>query len=150
MSSLHWPCHAHAQQTQNICITFIQCWTNVEDVGPTLYKGYTNVCVCWECGWTALNSRQIKHIGTKLETFTQHCVNRSALALQNKGTQCPWNGPLSVAESRCWFSYGENRPIDTQNLYWRIYHCGLVTASGDQPYHIQTLSQTGFNISHAT
>ena len=32
-----------AQQTQNICITFIQCWTNVEDVGPTLYKCYTNV-----------------------------------------------------------------------------------------------------------
>ena len=25
-------------QTQNICITFVQCWTNVEDVGLTLYK----------------------------------------------------------------------------------------------------------------
>ena len=22
---------------------FMQCWTNVEDVGPTLYKWYTNV-----------------------------------------------------------------------------------------------------------
>ena len=31
------------QQTQNICITCIQCWTNVEDAGPTLYKCYTNV-----------------------------------------------------------------------------------------------------------
>ena len=31
-----------SQQTQNICITFIQCWTNVEDVGPTLHKCYTN------------------------------------------------------------------------------------------------------------
>ena len=30
-------------KTKNICITFIQCWTNVEDVGPTLYKCYTNV-----------------------------------------------------------------------------------------------------------
>ena len=27
----------------NSCITFIQCWTNVEDVGPTLYTYYTNV-----------------------------------------------------------------------------------------------------------
>ena len=27
----------------NICITFVQCWNNVEDVGPTLYKCYTNV-----------------------------------------------------------------------------------------------------------
>ena len=31
------------EQTSNICITFIQCWSNVEDVGPTLYKCYTNV-----------------------------------------------------------------------------------------------------------
>ena len=31
------------KQTQNVCITFIQCWTNVENVGPTLYKCYANV-----------------------------------------------------------------------------------------------------------
>ena len=33
----------YSPQTQDICITFVQCWTNVEDVGPTLYKCYTNV-----------------------------------------------------------------------------------------------------------
>ena len=35
-----------SQQTRNICITFLPCWTNVEDdedVGPTLYKCYTIV-----------------------------------------------------------------------------------------------------------
>ena len=31
------------QLTQNICITFVQGRTNVEDVGPTLYKCYTYV-----------------------------------------------------------------------------------------------------------
>ena len=31
------------QYTQNICITFVQSWANVEDVGPALYKCYTNV-----------------------------------------------------------------------------------------------------------
>ena len=31
------------QQIQNICITFVQRWTNVFDVGLTLYKYYTNV-----------------------------------------------------------------------------------------------------------
>ena len=31
------------QWTPNICITFVQCWTNVADVGLTLYKCYTNV-----------------------------------------------------------------------------------------------------------
>ena len=32
-----------SQQAQNICITFVQCWTNVEDVGPMLYKCDANV-----------------------------------------------------------------------------------------------------------
>ena len=32
-----------AQQTQNICIPFVQRRPNVFDVGPTLYKCYTNV-----------------------------------------------------------------------------------------------------------
>ena len=32
-----------SQQTQSICITFVQCRTNVEDVGPTMYKCYTNI-----------------------------------------------------------------------------------------------------------
>ena len=27
----------------NQFVNFVQCWTNVEDVGPTLYKCYTNV-----------------------------------------------------------------------------------------------------------
>ena len=27
---------------RNICITFIQCWASVEDVGPTLYNCFTN------------------------------------------------------------------------------------------------------------
>ena len=35
-------CAAIPVNTQSICITFVQCWTNVEDVGPTLYKCYTN------------------------------------------------------------------------------------------------------------
>ena len=33
----------HTQQTQSICITFVQRRPNVQDVGPTLYKCYTNV-----------------------------------------------------------------------------------------------------------
>ena len=32
-----------SKQTQNICITFAQRRPNVFDVGPTLYKSYTNV-----------------------------------------------------------------------------------------------------------
>ena len=30
--------------TYNICITIIQCWSNVEDVGPTLNKWLLNLC----------------------------------------------------------------------------------------------------------
>ena len=47
---IHIPA-VHTKGTQNICITFIQCCTNVEDVGPTLYKSYTNVCVYWVGSW---------------------------------------------------------------------------------------------------
>ena len=39
-----------SQQIQNICITFVQRRPNIFDVGPTLYKCYTNVlCLlrCW-------------------------------------------------------------------------------------------------------
>ena len=39
------PANCVFQQTQNICITFTQRRPNVFDVGPTLYKCYTNVAV---------------------------------------------------------------------------------------------------------
>ena len=44
----HWAGGGPTQQTQNICIAFVQRRHNVFDVGPTLYKCYTNVCVYWE------------------------------------------------------------------------------------------------------
>ena len=37
-----------AQQTQNICIKFVQHRPNIFDVGPTLYKCYANVLFCTE------------------------------------------------------------------------------------------------------
>ena len=40
-----------SQQTQNICIPFVQRRLNVFDVGSTLYKCYTNgLCLLW-CLW---------------------------------------------------------------------------------------------------
>ena len=33
----------NTKQTQNICIQFVQRRPNVFDVGPTLYKCYTNI-----------------------------------------------------------------------------------------------------------
>ena len=38
------------QQTK--CTTFIQCWANVEDVGPTLYECFTNVLCLLESSET--------------------------------------------------------------------------------------------------
>ena len=38
------------QLTQNTCMTFLQCWANVEDVGPTLFKCNTNVLCFLRCG----------------------------------------------------------------------------------------------------
>ena len=36
-------CNVHNHQTQNICIAFVQRRPNVFEVGPSLYKCYTNV-----------------------------------------------------------------------------------------------------------
>ena len=41
VNGLHAILHQNPAE-KNICITFVQCWTNVEDVGPTLYKCCTN------------------------------------------------------------------------------------------------------------
>ena len=42
-TTLHVQFFCENNKPANICITFIQCWANVQDVGPTLYKYYTNV-----------------------------------------------------------------------------------------------------------
>ena len=45
-----------SKQTQNIGITFIQRRPNVLDVGPTLYKCYTNIlCLLGWCVMPPLN-----------------------------------------------------------------------------------------------
>ena len=38
------------QQTQNICVTCLQCWPNDLDVGPILYTCYKNVLLLLGCG----------------------------------------------------------------------------------------------------
>ena len=46
-SSKQYQTSCYSQQTQNICITFVERRRNVFDVGPTLYKCYTNVLIYW-------------------------------------------------------------------------------------------------------
>ena len=63
--------HAHTnfeftQRTQNICITFVQRWPNVFDVGPTLYKCYTNI-LCLLC------SIHMIHKTKRLKTWSVQC-----------------------------------------------------------------------------
>ena len=45
-------CAYISQQTQNICVAFIQRPPNVFDVGPTLYKCYTTVLCLMACFYT--------------------------------------------------------------------------------------------------
>ena len=54
----------NSQQTQTICITFIQWRPNVFDVGPTLYKCYTNgLCLLgWLLGRDIVNVAVMTHI----------------------------------------------------------------------------------------
>ena len=50
---IHVSTSNHTQQSQNICITFIQRRPNVFDVGPTLYV-IQMFCVCWVCAAESL------------------------------------------------------------------------------------------------
>ena len=50
------------QQTQNICITFVQCRPNVSDVGPTLYKCDTNVLCFLGCNYFPANKKHVYNI----------------------------------------------------------------------------------------
>ena len=71
------------EQTQNICIIFIQCWTNAEDVGPSLYKCYTNIlCLLGRSvqnhslklyhhtAIASITARAIRHQNIKLPSFS--------------------------------------------------------------------------------
>ena len=44
---IYWLCESSVDfgypENTNFCKTFIQCWTNAEDFGPTLYICYSNV-----------------------------------------------------------------------------------------------------------
>ena len=51
-------CEHSSQQTQNICITFVQSRPNVFDVGPTMYKCHTNgLCLLGEGVLCRANSK---------------------------------------------------------------------------------------------
>ena len=52
-----------SQQTQNICIAYVQRRPNVSDVGPALYKGYTDV-LCLLVDWMVRSSPHHPHIPT--------------------------------------------------------------------------------------
>ena len=53
--------HYQSQQTQNICITFVQRWPNVFDVGPTFHKCYANVLCLLDNTLLYYRSRLICH-----------------------------------------------------------------------------------------
>ena len=42
-----------SQQTQNVCVRFTQCLTDVEAVGPTLYKCFVFAGLSGEVGQSA-------------------------------------------------------------------------------------------------
>ena len=63
--------HTSSQKTQCICRTFVQCWTNVENVWPTLYKYCTNV-LCQLGYWSYLIkniSQPVSHPELQLRAY---------------------------------------------------------------------------------
>ena len=63
----------HSQQTQNICITFVQRRPNVFDVDPTLYKYYTK-CLLFTRICTKPNS---KCDGKSVDSEDEHILENN-------------------------------------------------------------------------
>ena len=85
-----------AQQTQNIWMTFVQCWSSVEDAGPTLYKCHTNVCVYWVISDS--NDRKIQYL---LSVFPQ---SNKAVRERETYFSIPPASQTWRSESRPWCS----------------------------------------------
>ena len=77
-------CYMNPQQTQNICITFVQRRPNVFDAGPTLYKCYTNVLCLLDQPW------RVYTLTGSFRLTVPHGVG---------------GGPGAVAEAACWDSH---------------------------------------------
>ena len=60
-----------SQQSQSIFITFVQCWTNVEDVGPALYQCYKNVLCLLGCPSDLSEQMWLSHERTDERTNKQ-------------------------------------------------------------------------------
>ena len=77
-----------SRQSQNICLAFIQRRPNVFDVGPTLYKSYTNVLCLLR--WNNNRRREWRPINSSLLCNHQvgGCVAHLLLTLRS--FKDPW------------------------------------------------------------
>ena len=112
-----WTCRARttvfsAQQTQTICIPFIQCWPNVFDVGPTLYKNYTNIlCLLGVSGYV--------HVCLSALSWFLICEDDELLVCCLWGFSC-WLSYLS----RLAFSWFNLASCEKMNEY--VYRTSLI------------------------
>ena len=116
------------QQTRKICITFIQRRPNVFDVGPTLYKCYTNV-LCF-LGWEQLSL--VRAI---------HCLSNFSLSVNQANTRRWTNVGL------IWVSVALNSICSASCFSWERAYCSerahtevnfrLITVQGDIEAHTQ-------------
>ena len=60
------------QQTQNICITFVQLWPNVSDVVPALYKCYRSTNVLCLLGRRCHHGNSLVYVDTSQEFSFSH------------------------------------------------------------------------------
>ena len=86
-----------SQQTQTICITFVQCWANVEDVGPTLYKCYTDVLCLLGCHGESLCGYYHIWLLTAISLDT---------AIDSNNEHRSWKVQLSLQRYPKWLSDG--------------------------------------------
>ena len=93
------------QQTQNICITFVQRRPNVFDVGPTLYNCYTNVlCLLGRAVGTAqlgihtVSSRSLYTAVQRPKTVSAYFTSKQILPFAFTKQHIRQNNPAKKTE----------------------------------------------------
>ena len=85
-------------QTQSICITFVQRRPNVFDVGPTLYKYYTNVlCLLDDCAVTIMTLQYTAVIISQSVSSTPSgslCLQGTLLIMHARDALDPDHSPV--------------------------------------------------------
>ena len=119
-----------SQQIQSICITFVHCLTNVDDVGPTLYKWYTHILCLLGCNaetqraWTLILGIQFQIPVAKTEPVSSQTVSNDTAFNTIQGSYLTSLLDWTISNSafaKTSFAFLSRSILHSSRLTWRVF-----------------------------